>query len=382
MASIHTKQKVYKTHVVRAEAELLNHLNIKIEESLHELSKARSDLFVAYADALPPRDNHSPAAVERANEVFRLCIEAGAIINGQYDNLCKTQRSLQKRANPSHQGLLSTDKALNTMGFSTDLALKTFKAGVLQLAALSPVWGSFGGQLGSYKYPVSVAVSHDEVYVCDARNYRVNVFTVDGKLLRTWDVPKATSRESQYPVGIAVAPWNEVYVIKQQPSHVYVFRTDGSFVRTWSYILPLESVSSAPVGISTSITGEVLVLYKRVRVFKPEGTFARSWEVNDESQAICVAFGDVYVMSKTACEVYDMSGNQLARWDGLVGALHMSVSPQGRVYVVEENGVRMFEHGRAVRKCSEAKNPLAVAVGPDRLYICRSDTHTIETVGL
>ena len=390
MANIHTKQKVYKTHVVRAEAELLDHLKSTIEASLQELNQARSNLFVEYADALPPRNNHSPSAVERANEVFRLCIEAGAIINGQYDALCTAQRSLQRpssgRATPSHPDLFSADKKLKTMLFSTDLAIKTFKAGVVQLKAL-PTWGNFGGQLGSYHYPVSVAISpHDEVYVCNGRKYTVQVFTMDGALLRTWDVPKAMSRDSHYPVGIAVAPWNEVYVIKQHPTHVYVFRTDGSFVRTWNYISALESVDCAkPVGISTASNGEVFVLHKRVRVFKPDGTFSRSWEVaceDDEPRALCVAFGEVYVISKTACYVYDMNGNHLAHWTGLSGARHVSVSPQGRVYVAEENGVRMFEHGRAVQNCSDAKNPLAVAVGPDRLFVCRSDTHTIETITL
>jgi hypothetical protein len=383
MASIHTKQKIYKTHVVRADAELFDYLKSKLEESLHELYKARSDLFLQYADASPPGNDNSPPAVERANEVFRLCIEAGAIINGQYDALCKTQRSLQKPGRPSHRDLFSTDRALKTMGFSTDLALKTFKAGVLQLKAL-PIWGNFGGRLGSYHYPVSMAISpHDEVYVCDGRNYRVQVFNPDGAPLRTWDVPKAMSRDSQYPVGIAVAPWNEVYVIKRQPTHVYVFRTDGSFVRTWNYVLPMESVGAPEsVGISTSSTGEVFVLHQRVRVFKPDGTFARSWEVDEEPQAMCVAFGDVYVVSKTACYVYDLNGNPLARWDGLLEARRIAVSPQGRVFVAEENGVRMFEHGRAVRTCIDSKNPLAVAIGPDRLYVCRSDTHTIETISL
>jgi hypothetical protein len=227
---------------------------------------------------------------------------------------------------------------------------------------------------------------HDEVYVCDGRKYSVQVFTVDGaRLLRAWDVPMvALSRDSHYPVSIAVASWNEVYVIKQQPTHVYVFRTDGSFVRTWNYISALESVDCAkPVGISTASNGEVFVLHKRVRVFKPDGTFVRAWEIDgDEPQALCVAFGEVYVVSKTACYVYDVNGNHVARWVGLSGARHVSVSPQGRVYVAEENGVRMFEHGRAVRTYSDAKNPLAVAVGPDNLFVCRSDTHTVETITL
>ena len=380
MASIHTKQKIYKTHVVRAEADLLNQLKNKIEASLQELDQARSDIFVEYADALPPRDNHSQPAIERANEVFRLCIEAGAIINRQHDALCQTQRSLQKpglwRATPSHHDL-----------FSTDLALKTFKAGVLQLKPL-PIWGSFGGplgQLGSFAHPVSVAISpRDEVYVCDACTYSVQVFTVEGALLRTWDVPKAISRDSQFPVGIAVAIWNEVYVIKQQPPHVYVFQADGGFIRTWNYMLPAESFSSEPVGIATSSsTGEVFVLHKRVRVFRPDGTFLRSWPVDDdEPQALCVAFGEAYVVSKTACYVYDLNGNHLARWVGLSGARRVSVSPEGRVYVAEDNGVRMFEHGRAVRNYSDAKNPLGIAVGPDRLFVCRSDTRTMETITL
>jgi hypothetical protein len=106
----------------------------------------------------------------------------------------------------------------------------------------------------------------------------------------------------------------------------------------------------------------------------------RSWSlVDDRPEGLCVApSGSVYVVSKTTCHVYDRYGNELAAWDGLVDAAGVAVSTKDEVFVAEATGVRVFDtRGVFVRKCGSPKRAYAVAVGSDRVFICRSDGHVI-----
>src|SRR6185295_2029822 len=44
-------------------------------------------------------------------------------------------------------------------------------------------WGSYGKAPGQFDRPQSIAISGDRVYVADAANHRIQVFTIDGTLV-------------------------------------------------------------------------------------------------------------------------------------------------------------------------------------------------------
>jgi DNA-binding beta-propeller fold protein YncE len=251
--------------------------------------------------------------------------------------------------------------------------------------------GVRGDRPGQFDCPSGVAFSRvQEVYVCDALNHRVQVFGPNHKFSRMWDVPQARvpvdprndahQHLHTFPVGIAVAPWEEVYVIKKNPAHVYVFDLEGGFRRTWKYTHDKEAAPH-PVGVDVTSTGQV-VLCDRVQLFKPDGTFLRSWTVLDRPEGLCVApNGHIYVVSKTKCHVYDQCGNDVAAWDGLADAFGIAISRTDEVFVAEAKGVRVFDaRGVFKRRCGLTENAPWVAVSSERVYIGRLDGCMIETV--
>jgi hypothetical protein len=417
MANVHTKQKAFKHHTVQLmdEPGLADKVRAKIDTHLEALNTARTDLFVEYADALPSRlllDKGDPQALDRANEVFRVVIEAGTTINRQHKDLLDRRRSLdglhpfEMRAILADPMLFQTDlwhvelkrglSAIHTVECNPktqelpkghlERDLSNCPAGVFTIGN-----GVRGDQPGQFDFPSDVSVSHHkEVYVCDTINHRIQVFRTDGKFMRLWDVPQVKVPADPFkelptcPVGVVVAPWDDVYVIKKNPRHVYVFHPDGSFRRTWKYTQGDERIPAAcAAGVVFNSYGEVIVMCKLIRVFQPDGTFLRSWSLIDERpEGLCVApSGSVYVVSKTTCHVYDRYGNELAAWEGLVDAAGVAVSSKGEVFVAEATGVRVFDtRGVFLRKCGSLKRACAVAVGSGGVFICRSDAHAIEVV--
>lgn len=417
MANIHTKQKAFKYHDVQLmdQPGLANKVRDKIDLHLQVLNKARTDLFVEFANALPCRrllGKEDPQAIEHANEVFRVVIEAGVVINRQHKDLLDRRRSLEG-LHPLDMWPILADSFL----FQTDLWYTDLKRGLSGIHAperqslpdpkdvkfsgplpnchqevkmLDIGTGARGDQPGQFDFPSGVSLSHhQEVYVCDAINHRIQVFSIDGKFMRMWDVPQVKVPTDPYkelctfPVGVVAAPWDDVYVIKKDPKHVYVFHPDGSFRCAWKYTQGDERIHAAyAAGVAVNSYGEVIVMCKSIRVFQPDGTFLRSWSPIDQPEGLCVApSGNIYVVSQTTCHVYNRHGNELAAWDGLVDAVGVAVSAKGEVFVAEATGVRAFDtRGVFLRKCGLAKGASAVAFGFDRAYICRSDVHAIEIV--
>lgn len=411
MANVHTKQKAFKHHVVQLVdyPGLADRVRDKIDSALEGLNKARTDLFVEYADALPCRsllNKNDPQALDEANEVFRVVIEAGAIINHQHKDLIDRRRSLGS-LHPLAMRAILADPLL----FQTDLWLVELKKGLSGMRAVlaegrgppsahegGPVPASDrgmrafdigtrtrGDRPGQFDRPSDVSISHHrEVYVCDALNHRIQVFRLDGRFLRMWDVPQVKltpyAEAHTFPVGVVVASWDDVFVIKKTPRHVYVFHPDGSFLRTWKYTDELINASYA-VGVAANNHGEVIVMCKKIQVFTPEGAFLRAWEVMDQPEGLCVSpTGLVYVVSKTTCHMYNRRGNELAAWDGLVDASGVSVSTKGEVFVTEASGVRVFDARGVFLRYLGSESASAVTLSSDHAFICLTDAHVIEVV--
>jgi DNA-binding beta-propeller fold protein YncE len=243
------------------------------------------------------------------------------------------------------------------------------------IAALPPFinsFGTFGSHQGQFNNARDVAISTTgEVYVCDAVNHRVQVFTPDGAFLRLWDITQNVG----YPAAVSVAPWGDVYVVQYNSGHVSRFQPNGNLMRVWSF----EKIIG-PVDVDTS-DSEVFVLNKKVRVFSREGDFLRLWDVSTEAQSICIGPNQhVYVITPTVCHVYDKYGNDVAAWGGLVGAKKVTVT-NTQVYVVGATGVHVFEMcGIHKEVLGQAKAPNAVAINGKRAYICES--HAVEIVDL
>jgi sugar lactone lactonase YvrE len=131
---------------------------------------------------------------------------------------------------------------------------------------------SFGGvesrDAGKFIYPVGLALAGDgTIYVSEyGGNDRIQVFTRDGKLLRSWGQYGEADGEFKRPQGLALAK-DRLYVADAGNHRVQVFSTDGKHVASWGDLRYPYSVSVGP-------DGNVLVAeYGRHRVSKwtPDG---------------------------------------------------------------------------------------------------------------
>ncbi|MHB0977227.1 MAG: YCF48-related protein [Candidatus Aquicultorales bacterium] len=154
-------------------------------------------------------------------------------------------------------------------------------------------WGSFGAAEGEFMGPLDVAVdSHNNVYVVDQGNSRIQKFDSNGAFVRTWGSVGNASGQFNGPKSIAIDSADNVYVVESGTFRVQVFDTDGNFLRKWGHYGVANGDFFYPVGIATSSesgTDYVYVLDKgnngvneapsltRVQKFDTNGNFVTKW---------------------------------------------------------------------------------------------------------
>ncbi|HEV2815179.1 MAG TPA: choice-of-anchor D domain-containing protein, partial [Solirubrobacteraceae bacterium] len=161
--------------------------------------------------------------------------------------------------------------------------------------------GTTGGGAGQLNNPYAIAVSGGEVYVADASNNRVSVYSTAGVFSRAFgknvnatggnpDICSAACQpgmaggapgQLSFPLGIGMAG-GQVYVADASNNRVNVYDTAGAFVRSFGELGSGAGQLSFPFGLAVS-GGEVYVAdqnNQRVSVFATDGTFARAFGRN------------------------------------------------------------------------------------------------------
>ncbi|MCA8924171.1 MAG: hypothetical protein KDD82_20345 [Planctomycetes bacterium] len=123
-------------------------------------------------------------------------------------------------------------------------------------------WGSFGeGDLG-FRRPSSVTVhpTRDEVYVADAANHRVAVFTKRGKHLRDLGRPGRGPGELGYPYEAVLDAEEHLWVAEFGNHRISVFTREGAFL--CSYGAPGRSLGqlARPWGVAHGPEGRLWLL--------------------------------------------------------------------------------------------------------------------------
>lgn len=84
-------------------------------------------------------------------------------------------------------------------------------------------WGVYGAAPGDFKRPQSLALSKDRLYVADAANHRIQVFTHAGKFVDEWG-------GLRYPYGVSVDAEGRVLVAEYGRHRVVRFESDGRLI--------------------------------------------------------------------------------------------------------------------------------------------------------
>lgn len=134
------------------------------------------------------------------------------------------------------------------------------------------------GQIDS---PHGIAFDQDgNIYVADAGQGQVLVFSPEGEFLRAWGEQGKESGSIFGPFGMAIGNDGLLYMVERATHRVQVFTTEGQFVRAWGKIGRESGEFRFPSGIALDEAGNVYVadsLNDRVQVFNSQGDLLGAW---------------------------------------------------------------------------------------------------------
>ena len=131
----------------------------------------------------------------------------------------------------------------------------------------------------NYRGPAGIAVGWGHVYVIDAFNERIQVFSTDGQYITQFGGPGKGDGQFTGMSGIA---WNagKLYVTDTGNNRVQVFSADGAFLLQWGHSGHGPGEFTVPHGIILDQTGVVYVVDSgnyRIQAFTAGGQYLRQW---------------------------------------------------------------------------------------------------------
>ncbi len=259
-------------------------------------------------------------------------------------------------------------------------------------------WGGRGDTQGKFAWVIfGLEVdAHDNVYVADAWNHRVQKFDSTGKFLTQWTGVDAA--------GIALGPSGDVYVANQVGSTAVVsrFTPEGKFLARWetpgyAQAFPIAVDSSGRVYLTHLMGHCVDILDSDGKLIERWGSAGSDTGKFDEPGSIAVGpSGQVVVADgpNRRVQSFDSDGRVLARWGtgyyaGFRGGL--AVDSSGNTYTIATfacNRMRKFDaEGRLVAEWGEEgsgdgqfKSPLQhiAADVSGNVYVADQGNHRVQ----
>lgn len=162
-------------------------------------------------------------------------------------------------------------------------------------------------------HPTGLYYRDGKIYVTDAGDHDVKVFSTDGKLLERFGRPGTKAGEFLYPHGIVVDKDGNIYVADSNNSRVQVFDKKGKF----KYFFTPEPKEPfiIPRGIAIDSLGRVHVVdlaRQKVFVFTKQGKYLLSYGTGGHGQALFYPNG--IAIDKNAGLIYiaDCQNNRIA----------------------------------------------------------------------
>jgi len=102
---------------------------------------------------------------------------------------------------------------------------------------------------------IDVDESRDEIYVADGFNHRVQVFDLQGNLLRLWGEFGTGEAQFNDPVDVAVAPEGWIGITDSFNHRVQLWSREGEFLRGWGRQGDVPGDFRLPLGAETDGLG-------------------------------------------------------------------------------------------------------------------------------
>jgi DNA-binding beta-propeller fold protein YncE len=273
-------------------------------------------------------------------------------------------------------------------------------------------FGAIGSGEGQFRFPSGASFGKDNtIYVTDAGNHRVQVFSLDGKVLAQWGSLGAGPGDFRFPGGVYVSPENEVYVADTGNHRIQVLSATGKFLRGWGRCGRSPGEFLEPVRVTGS--GGLIVAVDRgncrIQLFTPAGEFVRSigvpgdgpGQLRDPVDAASDAEGALYLVDgNNRIQKFDAAGAFIAQWGSWGGHEGLLAAPGGiacsgdrvyiadtlnhRVQVFDRTGVFQFQWGSHPTREGEGQGrlhlPSAIAVSPSGGWtlVCEGVDHRCQ----
>ena len=125
----------------------------------------------------------------------------------------------------------------------------------------SYTFGQYGKEPGYFDCPRDLTLNsnEDQLFITDANNDRVQVFTPNGRFLRIFGNFTDIPFRLQYPVGIYYTPDNHL-LISSHCKHVLVFKEDGRFVSAIEGTYQGKKRFRYPCGVIMMNNGQIVII--------------------------------------------------------------------------------------------------------------------------
>ncbi|MGB7347024.1 MAG: NHL repeat-containing protein [Pirellulaceae bacterium] len=284
------------------------------------------------------------------------------------------------------------------------------------------VWGRRGMSEGRFLKPRAITIDHnDELYIVDTTG-RIQVFDVDGNLLRWWTTPEtANGRPTGMATKSSVGPDGEprLFVADTHYYRMLAYRPDGT-------LMPDEQIGGTPghspgefAFVTDAVCDDDGFFYigeygdsDRIQKFSPEGEFITQWGGTGHGDGKFVRPQSLVVHNKVLYAV-DAGNHRIQRFDvsvdepKLIDIWGHEGKGQGEFYypydlaIASDGSVLVSEYGnqRLQRFTNDGKwiaswggpgfdpgqlyQPWGLVIdSKDRVHILDSNNHRVQRIAL
>ncbi len=219
-------------------------------------------------------------------------------------------------------------------------------------------WGRFGSRRGELNQPAGVVVDpHDNVYVADYGNDRVQKFSPSGKVLAVWGSFGTAPGHFDLPMGIALDSYGNIYVTDYGNNRVQKLSPSGKVLSVWGHECGSQPGQFClPTDVAVSPSDRVYVVdygNYRIQTFSPTGRALNSWSPPSNPLNFNGPFAlaidrrsDIYVTERDGSGVFKFtsSGASLGTWQAGTSTTNyalpgLAVDPTGHPIAVSCNAV-------------------------------------------
>ncbi|MCF6337477.1 MAG: 6-bladed beta-propeller [Gammaproteobacteria bacterium] len=145
---------------------------------------------------------------------------------------------------------------------------------------LEKTWGGKGHAAGQFNEPTGITVKDSEVFVSDGRNHRIQVFDLNGTMLRQFGMD-----DLERPMNLTIAK-DELYVADYFADQIKVFSLQGDYRRSIGKPGTGPGEFSIPGGIAVAENGDLYVpgfTTQRIQQLRADGSFVRQWGITGKA---------------------------------------------------------------------------------------------------